>query len=329
MFTINPEVAKCYKKHGIRLENILDIVRKKDLEFETFATCIYHIPRDYKPKNYVFALDLDNTLTYHEKTLYVKHADDIHLLPQRYKVLQKIFKSGYTIVIFTNQSTMNAKTAIKRMQNFLQQVNLPIYVFAALKKDKFRKPDTGMWELFLKKSGIVPKKIYFSGDALGREFDFSDSDREFAKAFDATIVTPEKLFGEFDPNTIPKRKKEVVLFVGAPGSNKSTLYRQKYSDYAYVNKDTQKTKEMTVYKLALKNGRNIVVDNTNPTKEVRDTFIKMAKSLGYSITILYFVKAGHNYNDKRAKKVPDLVYHVFFKKLEVPTDEEGQIYLVY
>jgi bifunctional polynucleotide phosphatase/kinase len=329
MFRINPEVEKCYKKNGIAFDKIADIVRKNDSKFQTEGTCVYHIPRDYVPKSYVFALDLDNTLTYHEKTLYVKHADDIHILPDRYEVLQKIFKMGYTIVVFTNQSTMNAATAMKRMQNFLVQVNLPIYVFAALKKDKYRKPDIGMWNLFLNKSGITPEKIYFSGDALGREFDFANSDKEFAENIGATIFTPEEVFGEFDPNSIPKRKKEVVLFVGPPGANKTTLYKQKYADYVHVNKDTQKTREMSVYKMALKNGQNIVVDDTNPTKEVRDTFIASAKALGYSITILYFVKAGHNYNDKRVKKVPDLVYHVFFKKLEVPTEEEGDTYLVW
>lgn len=327
---INPEVENCYKKYMITFEKIFNIVRKNDIVFQVENnSCIYHIPRDYIPKNYIFALDLDNTLTYHEKTLYVKHSDDIHLLPNRYDILQKIFKLGYTIVVFTNQSTMNSTTAIKRMQTFLEQVNLPIYVFASLKKDKYRKPDIGMWELFLCKSRLKPKKIYFSGDASGREFDFADSDKIFAKNINATIFTPEEIFGEFDPQTVPKREKEVVLFVGAPGSNKSTLYNQKYSDYVHVSKDIQKTKEMSIYMSALKNNQNIVVDDTNPTKDVRSTFIDPAKKLGYNVTILYFVKAGHNYNDKRAKKVPDLVYYIFFKKLEVPTEEEGNVYLVY
>ena len=68
---------------------------------------------------------------------------------------------------------------------------------------------------------------------------------------------------------------------------------------------------------------------TNPTKEIREKYIKPAKRVGYSITLLYFVKAGHNYNDKRPKKVPDVVYHVFFKKLEPPTSDEGNVYIVY
>lgn len=325
----NKEVEKCYKKLGITLGNISDIVIKNDIAFQIKETCVYHIPKNYTPKNYIFAFDLDNTLTYHEKSLYVKYPDDIYVLPNRYQTLQTVFKMGYTIVVFTNQSTMKAETAIKRMQNFLKQVNLPIYVFAALKKDKYRKPDIGMWNLFLEKSKIKPEKIYFSGDALGREFDFADSDKDFGENIAAKIFTPEEVFGQFDPNTVEKRKKEVVLFVGAPGTNKSTLYKQKYSDYVHVNKDTQKTKEMSIYKLALKNGQNIVVDDTNPTREIRQSFISLAKQLGYKITILYFVKAGHNYNDKRAKKVPAVVYHMFFKKLEVPTRDEGNVYLVW
>jgi len=332
-FPMNPKVLECYQKHHINLETIKDIVHVKG-EFKTVQTCVCHIPKNYTPQDYVFALDLDNTLTYHEKTLYVKHADDIHLLPNRFSVLQKIFEMGYTIVVFTNQATMNAPTAQERMKNFLKQVKLPIYVFAAVKKDKYRKPEIGMWDLFLKISGIKPKKIYFSGDALGREFDFADSDKEFGEAIGATILTPEEVFGEFDLDSIPTgtsrvNTRELVLFVGAPGSNKTTLYKEKYPDYVHVNKDSQKTREMSVFRKALKEGRNIVVDDTNPTREVRETFIGEAKKLGYKITILYFVKAGHNYNDRRAKKVPDVVYHMFFKKLERPGDDEGDMYLVW
>ena len=329
IITMNPKVEKCYTKYGLLLKEIPDIVRNNDYKFETKDTCVYHVPRDYIPKDYIFALDLDNTLTYHQKTLYVKHADDIHLLPKRHEVLQRIFKLGYTIVVFTNQMTMNGETVIERMKNFLKQVKLPIYVFASLKKDKYRKPDIGMWNLFLDKSGVDPKRIIFSGDALGRPVDFSDSDKVFAENIGALILTPEETFGEFDHRTIPKKRKEVVVFVGPPGSNKTTLYNEKYSDYVHINKDTQKTREMTLYKVALLRGESIVVDDTNAKEETRKTFIQPAKELGYHITILYFVKAGHNYNDKRRVKVPDLVYNIFFKNLQVPTEKEGDVYLVY
>jgi predicted kinase len=86
---------------------------------------------------------------------------------------------------------------------------------------------------------------------------------------------------------------------------------------------------MAIFNSALKNRENIVVDNTNPTIETRQQYILPAKQAGYSITILYFVKAGHNYNDKRVNKVPQLVYHRFYKLLQPPTEEEGKVYLVW
>jgi bifunctional polynucleotide phosphatase/kinase len=146
----------------------------------------------------------------------------------------------------------------------------------------------------------------------------------------ADIIHPENLFGIFDNNSIPKRKKEVVLFVGPPGANKSTMYKQKYKDYVYINKDTQKTREMKLYLEALKTGRNIVVDDTNPSVEVRNAFIEPARKNGYEITILHFVRPGHNYNEKReVKKVPRIVYSIFYSRLQVPSEEEGDVYTVW
>lgn len=328
---INPKIEKCYQKLGLTVEKIKDIFYKGKYQMKTKDTCVYYVPENYKPQDYVFAVDLDNTLTYNEQSLYIKHPDDIKLLPNRLETLQKIFKMGYTIAVFTNQATMKEPDVMKRMKNFLQLVNLPVFVFASVKKDNYRKPEIGMWNLFLNLSKIIPKKVYFSGDALGREVDFSDSDRKFAEKIKSSILVPEEVFGEFDPETIPKNKnsKELVIFVGAPGSNKTTLYRQHYSDYVHVSKDIQKTREMKVFFTALKENKNIVVDDTNPTKAIRAQFIEPAKNLGYSIVLVYFVRAGHNYNDKRVEKVPDVVYHTFFKKLEPPDNEEGDTYIVY
>ena len=328
-FAYNPTVKKCYDDLNLTVRSVKDIVYEDAFLCQKKDTCVFYIPKRYRPQNYVFALDLDNTLTYHETSLYVKHPDDIKLLPKRLETLQKIFKLGYTIAVFTNQATMNAEQVSQRMHNFLKLIKLPIYVFAAVKKDKYRKPETGMWDLFLRESKVSPQVVFFSGDALGRYFDFSDSDKEFAHNIKAKIKTPEEVFGEFDPKSMVMKKKELVVFVGAPGANKTSLYKQKYSSYVHVSKDLLKTKEMEVFNLAIKRGDNVVVDNTNPTKEIRNVYIDKGKKAGYSITILYFVKPGHNFNEKREKKVPDVVYHKFFKMLEPPTTEEGDVYLVY
>ena len=52
-------------------------------------------------------------------------------------------------------------------------------------KDRFRKPETGTWDLLSRfngdQSAAVPSSL-FVGDAAGRPGDFSDSDKLFAAA---------------------------------------------------------------------------------------------------------------------------------------------------
>lgn len=321
----NPKVKSCLEKLGI----ISPTITYSLSDVRISETCVYNVPPNYTPSPYLFLFDLDSTLTYHQKTLFIKHPDDIHLIPNRLKYLRQLFYEGYTIVVFTNQATMNASSVELRIKNFLKLVNIPIYVFASVKKDKYRKPEIGMWKLFLSLTKLKPKKIYFTGDALGRHFDFADSDKLFAEKIGAQIFEPEEIFEPFDPSLIIHSKREVVILVGAPGSNKSTFARTHLPKHRLISKDIHKQNEMRYFLSAIRNNENVVVDDTNPSIEVRQQFIVPAKKLGYSIILLYFVRAGQNYNEKREEKVPQIAYHIFYKKLQVPTETEGDVYIVY
>lgn len=93
---------------------------------------------------------------------------------------------------------------------------------------------------------------------------------------------------------------EVVVMVGAPACGKSTIARALCAlpaayghsgvaasadsvvgaaAYEWVNQDTLKTKEKCAAAVAaaLKQGRNVVVDNTNPTAETRALYTRAAK----------------------------------------------------
>jgi len=71
----------------------------------------------------------------------------------------------------------------------------------------------------------------------------------------------------------------MVIFVGPPGSGKSTFYRNYLKDYVHVNNDTLKTKEkcQKVANDALVSGKSVVIDNTNPEKGTRKNYIDIAK----------------------------------------------------
>lgn len=78
----------------------------------------------------------------------------------------------------------------QRVKGVLTQLDLPIVLYAATDKDKFRKPRSGMWDKLLEAQGLTQEgdvdlqACYFVGDAGGRtastggfKADFSCSDR--------------------------------------------------------------------------------------------------------------------------------------------------------
>lgn len=129
----------------------------------------------------------------------------------------------------------------------------------------------------------------------------------------------------------------MVLFVGSPGSGKSTFWQNYMPKYSRINRDTLKTKEKC-YKVAeeeIKKGNSIIIDNTNPKADDRKYFIDLAKKYGYKVRCFQFLTTKevcfHNdyqrvSNDKRnhlSGKAGSIPIHSFFKYLEEPQPNEG------
>jgi len=128
-----------------------------------------------------------------------------------------------------------------------------------------------------------------------------------------------------------------VVSVGCPASGKSTFAR-KYlvpHGYAHINRDTLKTPAacLKACNQALSSGASVVVDNTNPTKDVRADYINLAKKYGVrSIRCFQFqadMKLARHLNALRLKTneghedVPKVAYFTYFKKLQEPNLDEG------
>ncbi|KAI4747186.1 PNK3P-domain-containing protein [Aureobasidium sp. EXF-12298] len=200
--------------------------------------------------------------------------------------LKQLAEDGFLLAILSNQAGISMNSASKtvnsdkkrladfkqKVKNVLTQLDLPIVLYAATDKDKFRKPRTGMWDKLLEAQGLTQEgdvdleACYFVGDAGGRtatsksiKADFSCSDRDLASNVGIRFMTPEEFFlGEdprsftrtFDPTahispvptsktpanpTVFARKNdlELVIFCGSPGAGKSTWFKENLKPLGY------------------------------------------------------------------------------------------------
>ncbi|KAL9621061.1 MAG: hypothetical protein Q9160_004446 [Pyrenula sp. 1 TL-2023] len=242
----------------------------------------------------IAAFDLDDTLIKSTAGKFTKSATGWKWWDPRVPdKLKELVGKGYQIVILTNQSAISLKNNPKSLQkdkasyrNFkdqltavLRQLNLPISVFAATERDKYRKPREGMWKEMLEELDLDEvAKIdlvgsFFVGDAAGRDKsnerpkDHSSCDRDLAANIGIGFHTPEEFFLDhapepfnraFDPISYLCTTKDgqscafvfqktndldIVLFCGSPGAGKSTFYWRhlKPLDYERISQDQLKT----------------------------------------------------------------------------------------
>jgi len=259
------------------------------------------------------------------------------------------FAEGYKIVIFTNQgnvaagANMISETQFKqKIENIIQAldtlVQVPVQVFAAVGRgcEEYRKPSTGLWDLMCKQYGDMNvKESFFCGDAAGRDTDHSDSDRVFAENIGLKFYTPEEIFGlneDKEEEEIKVVGQELVMFCGPPACGKSTYAAEHFPDYERVNQDTVKTlpKCLKACRKALENEQSCVIDNMNPTVEVRKKYIDIAEEFNVPVRAIHFFvqrptceKLSKYREAKGGRHISRVVYNVFFKRLEIPSVDEG------
>src|SRR6516165_5334369 len=128
---------------------------------------------------------------------------------------------------------------------------------------------------------------------------------------------------------------ELIILIGLQGSGKSTFYRQRFADtHVLVSKDLLRNskkparRQRQLIEAALQAGRSLVIDNTNPTREVREELVRLGRQHGAKVLGYYFepqVKQSLVRNalrDGRAR-VPEVAIFATMKKLVRPSYEEG------
>ena len=257
-----------------------------------------------------------------------------------------------------------------KVLDLIKASSVPLSALLATKEDEIRKPSTAMWELLTERMigpsiEIDLKSSVYVGDAAGRHIitlanrtkDFSCSDRKFALNVGVPFQTPEEYFAgkapakfEWDgfgpediariPHTYPaatyhQSGQEMVVLMGFPGCGKSTFFRRFFQPHGYVhvNRDTMKTPEkcMAAADAALRSGKSVVVDNTNPSKEERARYTGIARSCGVPcrcIVLTADAKLANHMNIMRARlqitpRVSSIAYNMYKSKYEACSTAEG------
>ncbi|KAM5132274.1 bifunctional polynucleotide phosphatase/kinase [Mantella aurantiaca] len=218
---------------------------------------------------------------------------------------------------------------------------------------------------------VQKEDCFYVGDAAGRpanwapdrkKKDFSCGDRLFALNIGIKFYTPEEFFlgwkkatfqsptfdpRSLDPNgplydplssSLTSSSTEVVVTVGFPGAGKSTFIKEHLvpKGYAYANRDTLGTwqKCVAACEESLRNGKSIVIDNTNPDVESRGRYISCAQKAGVPARCFHFNAtielSKHNnrfremtHTGKGHVSVNDMVINSYKSKFVAPSLNEG------
>ena len=124
---------------------------------------------------------------------------------------------------------------------------------------------------------------------------------------------------------------EMILFVGLQASGKSSFFYEKfYRTHIRINLDMLRTRnrEKILIEACFQAKQPFVVDNTNPTVELRNNYIQSARKHGFPVIGYYFQSKiddclARNALRQSQEQVPEVGILATYKKMEIPSVEEG------
>jgi bifunctional polynucleotide phosphatase/kinase len=323
---------------------------------------------DTDPKNYVY-LDTHDNLTKKfdmlKKSGYViaivtnqsKYRQQFGALELKLRHILKDFKTylGWKPYMFVNVNP-----------NYLKPATLSFQFLLAFNGLEFKDIKPNKNQNLLKIEKVNLPQCFMVGDAVGKEdpylpYRYADFDKKYAKNISQEFRNTHKNVpnnyefckfiraSDFFPHykVLPRAHRELVIMVGQPGSGKSTTSAllQKAGYDVCVSDFLKSNKELMIecVKMSLESKNKVVVDALNFSKEQRSRYTKLARAMKVPIRILWHVRNGRPFNAIRGKEeamilgttykhkepVPEVAYANYSKNFEEPTDDEGEVEIVF
>jgi predicted kinase len=124
---------------------------------------------------------------------------------------------------------------------------------------------------------------------------------------------------------------QLVLFCGIQATGKSTFYQQRFfHSHVRLSLDLLRTRhrEQRFLQVCLETQMRCVVDNTNPTRAERASYITPARAAGFEIIGYFFQSIAadallRNRQRPVERQVPDKGIRGTRNRLEIPAPSEG------
>ena len=324
--------------------------------------------------NKIAAFDLDDTLianktrVSHGKFGGLTNWQFIHDSPAH---LQQLYHDKFRIVIITNQKGVGKDPATiilwqQKLTAIATQLAIPLEIYCSLYDDKYRKPMPTFWTMV--SNNIDRTHSFYCGDAFCDAMCHASTDYKFALNGKIRFFTPTedtyklipiertkwvifypalKVLRQttYTPYVIPQTNQPtMIILIGLPASGKSTL-AQRFAAQGYgyhiINQDTIGTRPkcLKLCQRLVSSNVNIVVDNTNLTKQSRTNYIDLTANTNYYIHCIDMTNHTsasidifhHNmlyrYYTRGIPIIKDMVFYMMRKRYQPPdaTEKMNQI----
>lgn len=130
---------------------------------------------------------------------------------------------------------------------------------------------------------------------------------------------------------------EAIIFCGIQASGKSSFYKERFfRSHMHLSLDLLNTRNCLgkFMELCLNTQMPFVIDNTNPMRAERETYIQAAKAKQYKVIGYYFKSVmgdalQRNCQRQGKELIPEKGLKATYNKLQLPVWEEGYDELYY